>query len=155
VVAHELVLTTTNSGANFYIGQFRGNADGVYTPPPFVRPDPAHEEDDFRAEAERRGAHPASASDTSAYWRAQAGAEIGAVPGAAALRTLKKAWLSVHDFEVPDDDDVDVAADFSAVLKLPVFWLGELAPLALLGAITWWRRSRELRIVAIVAAAQL
>ncbi|HSP97381.1 MAG TPA: glycosyltransferase family 39 protein, partial [Candidatus Dormibacteraeota bacterium] len=45
----ELVLTTANAGQNFYIGQQPDNTLGVYTPPPFVRPDPRYEESDFRA----------------------------------------------------------------------------------------------------------
>ncbi|MEZ4406130.1 MAG: tetratricopeptide repeat protein [Polyangiales bacterium] len=152
VVAGEFVPTTANGGQNLYIGQQRSNTYGTYAAPAFVRPDPAHEQDDFRAEAERRAGHPLSTMAVSSFWARAALDEVAADPGLALARTLKKLRLAFHQFEVPDNDDVGLSAGFSPVLRLPLFWVGQLAPFALLGAIAWWRRSREARVVALAVA---
>ena len=136
----ELVLTTANAGQNFYIGQHPGNTLGVYTPPPFVRPDPQYEEGDFRAEAARRAGQPLGAAATSRFWSGEGLAAVGADPGAAAARTLRKLYLFWHQYETPDNDDIALLADVSPVLRLPILWMGVLAPLALLGAVVGWRR---------------
>src|SRR5262249_33998938 len=53
VVAKEFVLITSLGGENFYTGN-NDVASGRYTPPPFVRPDPQYEHEDFRREAAKR-----------------------------------------------------------------------------------------------------
>ncbi|MBX3024008.1 tetratricopeptide repeat protein [bacterium] len=145
------VLTTANAGQNFYIGQQAENTLGVYTPPPFVRPDPRYEESDFHAEARRRTGTALDPSATSAYWLGQGLAAVGADPAAAATRTLRKLYLFWHQYETPDNDHIEVVADVSPVLHLPVLWMGLLAPLALLGAVVGWRR-RPVRVLAATAA---
>lgn len=152
VVAREWVPTTANGGQNFYIGQQRSNRYGTYSAPDFVRPDPVHERDDFRDEAERRVGHPLSTMAVSRFWTAAALDEITADPGLALTRTVKKIRLVFHQFEVPDNDDVELAAQFSPVLRLPFFWMGQLAPFALLGAVITWRRRRQARIVTLAVA---
>ena len=49
----EVLLTTWQAGANFYIGN-GPEADGQYTKLPFVIDNPLYEADNFRAEAQRR-----------------------------------------------------------------------------------------------------
>lgn len=146
----ELVLTTANAGQNLYLGQHRGNADGTYAPPPFLRPDPRFEEADFRAEAERRLGRRLGARETSAFWTARALDEIAAAPGAALLRTWRKLRLITHTYETPDNDHLEVVATASPVLRAPVLWMGQLLPFALLGAVVLWRR-REARLVTLAA----
>jgi tetratricopeptide (TPR) repeat protein len=147
------VLTTANAGQNLYIGHHRGNEDGTYAPPDFVRPDPRFEEADFRAEAERRLGRALGAREVSSYWAAQAFAEMAAAPGAELARTWRKVRLFFHQYETPDNDDVELVAEYSPVLRLPFMWMGELFPLALLGAVIWWRRSRGARILSSAALA--
>lgn len=153
LVAGEFVLTTANAGQNLYIGQQRTNTLGTYEAPSFVRPDPQFEQQDFRAEAERRTGQ-TGMSDTAAsrYWALEALREVAADPGLAAARTLEKVRLTFHQFEMPDNDDVELSARFSAALRLPLFGVGMLAPFALLGALVGWRRSRESRVVAAAVA---
>ena len=147
-VGHDLVLTTANAGQNFYIGQARENLLGTYTAPSFLRPDPAFEEADFRAEGDRRSGRPMKASELSRYWATQGLAEIAAAPGATFFRTLRKLRLAFADAEIPDDDDIGLAASWSPVLRAPLLSMGLVAPLALLGVIVSWRRSRGARVVA-------
>ncbi len=49
----EWILTTSQSGQNFNTGNNPTNRTGAYTVVPFVNPLPGHEEQDFRAMAER------------------------------------------------------------------------------------------------------
>src|SRR5262245_50490338 len=49
-VSREFVLLTTGGGEVFYIGN-NHDANGLYVPPPFVRPDPRYEHADFVARA--------------------------------------------------------------------------------------------------------
>jgi tetratricopeptide (TPR) repeat protein len=140
VVSGQWVPTTSNFGQNLYIGHQRDNVLGSYHAPTFARPDPAFEESDFASEAERRTGRKPSPVEASWFWAGQALAEIAAAPGDALLRTMRKIWLVFHDFDLPDNDDIDFSAEFSPVLRSPVVWMGQLAPFALLGAIVTWRR---------------
>ncbi len=151
-VGGELVLTTANLGQNFYIGQNRENQLGGYYAPAFVRPDPRYEEGDYRTEAEHRVGHPLRASEVSAYWRARAFEEISAAPAAALERTGHKLRLFWHQYETPDNDNIELVQQYSPALRLPVVWMGMLFPLALLGAVTGWRNA-GVRILAVTAAA--
>jgi 4-amino-4-deoxy-L-arabinose transferase-like glycosyltransferase len=54
-IGNELVLTTAQAGQNFYIGH-NPDANGTYIKLPFVHPDPLHEQEDFKKEAEREAA---------------------------------------------------------------------------------------------------
>jgi len=66
-VGGELTLTTSQGGANFYIGN-NELADGGYVFLPFVRPDPLYEAKDFQAEAERRSGRALTPSQVSRFW---------------------------------------------------------------------------------------
>ncbi|UCD65401.1 MAG: glycosyltransferase family 39 protein, partial [Deltaproteobacteria bacterium] len=70
VVGNELVLTTAQAGQNFYIGH-NPDANGTYIKLDFVRPDPLYEQEDFKAEAERRTGRKLSPSEVSRYWMHQ------------------------------------------------------------------------------------
>jgi tetratricopeptide (TPR) repeat protein len=147
---HELVLTTANFGQNLYLGQNHENASGSYEAPSFVRPDPAYEESDFRAEAERRSARSFSASSASAYWAAEARSEMAAAPGETLARTFRKFRLFWHQFETPDSENIELVADYSWVLGLPLLGFGWLTPFALLGALTLTPKNRDARLLACV-----
>ena len=54
-IGNELVLTTAQAGQNFYIGH-NPDANSTYIKLPFVHPDPLHEQEDFKKEAEREAA---------------------------------------------------------------------------------------------------
>ena len=143
--------TTTNMGQNLYIGNHSGNADGTYSAPGFVRPDPRFEEADFRAEAERRLGRRLTPQEISSYWRGQALADIADHPGLAIARTLKKVRLFWHDYEVPDNGNMYLAREDSLILRLPLLSMGILFPLALLGAGLSFRSTRHARLLTVVA----
>ena len=150
IAAREFVPTTTNLGINLYLGNNAENAHGYYTPPDFLHPASRDEVPDFRAEATRRLGEPLSDAALSRYWAGQAWRAVLADPGLALARTLRKLELTLHNDELPDSDAVEVVAEWSPVLRAPLWWFGELFPLALLGVLVGFRR-RAVRIVAIAA----
>jgi 4-amino-4-deoxy-L-arabinose transferase-like glycosyltransferase len=125
-VAGEWVLTTTQAGQNFYTGNNETNPYGAYGVVPFVRPNPSFEEAAF--------------------------AHMAADPAFAARAFGRKLLLFWNDFEISDSQDQYLLARFSPVLRLPLLDFGTVAPLALLGAVAWWRRSRAVRLLVGVAA---
>jgi len=154
LAVHELVPTTTNLGVNLYLGNHSGNDYGFYEPPDFLRPETGDELPDFRAEAQRRTGREMTDAQLSSYWQGQALSEMAANPGLSLLRTVRKAYLTLNDTEIPDNEDVSMVAHWSPVLHAPLLWMGELVPLALLGAVVGWRR-RGVRIVVAIAAVYL
>ncbi len=148
VVGHELLLTTSIGGPSLYAAQLRTNTAATYNPPPFVRPASEFEHDDFHAEAERRNHRSMTDGEVNAYFAREAVGEMLAAPGATLERSWRKLRLAFHQYEVSDNDDVYLSAEFSPVLSLPLFWVGQAVPFALLGAIVAWRRSRAARAAA-------
>ena len=142
------VLTTTQAGQNFYTGNNPTNPYGAYGAVPFVRSNPHFEEIDFRAAAETRIGRRMSPQEVSAFWFGEGFAHIGSAPGFAATAFARKAVLFWNDFEISDNQDQYLLERFSWVLRLPLLRFGWVAPLALLGAIVGWRRSRAVRLLA-------
>ena len=143
VVGGELVLTTSQAGANFYIGN-NPDAPGYYGVLAFVRGDPKFEADDFRAEAERRSGRALTASEVSDFWFREGLRWIAANPGPAARLTLHKARLLIHQFEIPDNYSFALTRDyFVTALKLPFLGIGWLWGPALAAA---WVLRRDRRL---------
>jgi tetratricopeptide (TPR) repeat protein len=144
IVGHDWVLTTSQAGQNFYIGNNAGNARGVYQPPAFLRPDPQHEEEDFRREAERRLGRSLRPSEVSAYWSREAWSFIGAHPGRFLRLGVTRLGLLLHRHEIPDNEDFRFWARYSPWLRFnPVRW-DLLGPLAMAGLALGWRQRRRL-----------
>lgn len=155
LVSGELVLTTVNAGQNFYIGHFAGQEFGTYQTVDVARPDPRYEEDDFRAEAEKRTGRTMRATEVSDFWFSEGLRQMRANPGKELWLTWRKVLLFFHDYEIPDTEDMGVIGHFSPVLRLPVLRMSLLTPLALLGAVALWsnRRARALVVVVLVYCA--
>lgn len=142
-VGGEWVLTTSQGGANFYIGN-NPDAPGYYGVLSFVRADPKFEADDFRAEAERRVKRPLTPSEVSGFWFREGFQWIADHPGTALRLTLHKARLLIHQFEVPDNYSFALTRDyFVSALKLPFLGIGWLWGPAL-AAVWLLRRDRRL-----------
>jgi hypothetical protein len=129
----ELILTTWQGGANFYIGN-GPEATGTYAAPAFVEANPAREADDFADEAVRRAGRPLSCSGVSRFWLSEGLRRWRDDPGASMRLLAYKIGLLAHDFEIPDNQD----AEFIRLVAAPrLSWglvsLGVLLPLAALG----------------------
>jgi 4-amino-4-deoxy-L-arabinose transferase-like glycosyltransferase len=142
-VGGEWVLTTSQGGANFYIGN-NERANGRYVILPFVRPDPTWEAKDFQAEAEKRVGHKLKPTEVSNFWFSESFKWIQADPARAFRLTLHKARLLIHQYEIPDNHSFYLTRQkFVPVLWLAVLGFGVLWGPALIGAL--WLPLRDRR----------
>jgi len=118
VIGGEWVLTTSQGGANFYIGN-NPLADGRYVTLPFVRANPRWEAEDFKAEAEKRSGRELRPSEVSSFWFRESWAWIKANPGQALRLLLHKARLMIHQYEIPDNHSLYLTRE----QFVPALWL--------------------------------
>jgi tetratricopeptide (TPR) repeat protein len=155
VVGHDWVLTTSQAGQNFFIGNNPENTRGTYVQPSYVRPDPQHEQEDFLREAERRAGHSLLPSQASRYWFRAALDHIAAHPGRTLALDLRKLGLLLHRYEVPDNEDFPFWSRYSPWLRLNPLRFGILGPLALVGLVLGWSRRRDLSLLYLVLGGYL
>jgi 4-amino-4-deoxy-L-arabinose transferase-like glycosyltransferase len=158
IVGGEWILTTSNAGQNFYIGNNPLNRTGEYAPLPFVDPNPKHEEQGFAAEARRRTGRALSAAEISSFWLSESLTWIREQPGdwvTLLWRKLRTYWTA---YEVPDNLDYYLYRERAPLLRLPIPGFGLAAPLGLLGAALALRRpgwSRVLLLYLVVYSASV
>lgn len=152
-VGGEFVLTTSQAGPNFYIGN-NPRADGTYIPLRGGRQNPEFERQDAFELAAADAGHPLSPSEVSHYWIAKSFAWIRAEPGDWLALLVRKAGLLVNAYEVPDADDIYFYEEYASILRVPFTFLhmGTLAPLAVLGLALTWPRRREILALHLVLA---
>ena len=148
VVGGEWVLTTSQAGQNFYLGNNPKNNTGGYVALPFQRANPMFEQDDFRAEAEARVGHKLTSSKISSFWFKEGWKEIRREPAWAGKLLLRKFAVFWNDYEVPDNKDMYFLARDSWVLRLPLLSFGWIVPWAALGMVVSWRREKQARLLA-------
>ena len=143
-VGGEFKLTTSQFGANFFIGN-NPVADGTYGSVHKIIGEPQLEGNDAARLAERAFGRRLSSGEVSDYWLKKSWGYIRIEP-ANWFRLLGKKWLMVWNArEVEDSDDFYIYRQWSWLLML-LSWInhfGVLAPLAATGA--WltrnqWRR---------------
>jgi tetratricopeptide (TPR) repeat protein len=139
------LLTTSQMGSNFWIGNHRG-ADGGYVPMRAGRGDAQYERDDVRRIAEDAVGHPLTPAEVSRYWMARAFADIRSAPLEWVRLLAWKAFLTFNRVELVDGEAIGTHARHSPALAAPGWLLhfGVLVPLAVLGA--WWTRRSWRRI---------
>jgi len=144
VVGGDLVLLNSQAGQNFYIGNFRANRTGAYLAPPFLRPNPEVEEEDFAAEARRRtGRDDLRPSEISRFWMREGLSEIAADPAHFVRHAAKKLLVFANAYEIPDNSSFEYFRENVApMLRLPFPDWGAVFPLALAGL--WIGRGRRL-----------
>ena len=146
-VGGEWVLTTANAGQNFYIGNNVENTRGSYRVPDFVRPDPRYEQADWRTQAETRVGHSLSPKEISDFWFGEAWKQIRDNPGFALKMFGRKLALFWNNYEVPDNNNIRLVANYSWVLELPLIGIGWMVPLAALAALAAFGRRRGVEIL--------
>jgi 4-amino-4-deoxy-L-arabinose transferase-like glycosyltransferase len=146
-VSGEWVLTTTQGGQNFYMGNNADNLSGSYGSLPFLRMNPAFEEVDFHAEAERRTGRLLDAREASRFWYGEAWRFMRENPATAIGLLAKKVALVWNDFEISDNQDQYLLARDSWVLRLPLPGFGITFAFAVLGIVAA-HRSRDVRVLA-------
>lgn len=141
-VGGAFLVTTSQMGSNFYIGNHRG-ADGGYTPMRAGRGDPLYEREDARRIAEDDLKRPLGPGEVSRYWLARSWDDIRSAPVEWARLLAWKWFLTWNRVELVDAEAVHTHAQESLPLAiLGVFHFGVLVPLAAAGV--WWTR-REWR----------
>jgi Tfp pilus assembly protein PilF/4-amino-4-deoxy-L-arabinose transferase-like glycosyltransferase len=143
-VGKDLVLTTSQAGQNFYIGNNPENLTGMYRAPDFVRGDPKFEEADFVREAERQSGRNLKPSEVSSFWMRRGFAFLLRSPGQSLLLILQKAALFWNAYEIPDNLDMYFFETYSMIMGLWLPTFGLVAPLGILGMILCLSKWRQL-----------
>ena len=154
VVGGEFLLTTSQFGPNFYIGN-NETATGVYQPLRFGHGDPRYERQDATELAQQATGRPMTPAEVSRYWTWRALDYIRTRPGDWLELTGRKIMLVWNAAEVADTEDELSYADWSIGLRVAsrVWHFGILAPLALLGIWATWSRRADLALLYLLPAA--
>ncbi|MEN8161573.1 MAG: tetratricopeptide repeat protein [Myxococcota bacterium] len=143
-IGGELHLTTSQFGANLYIGNHSG-APGGYEP---LVPGHGveHERQDIQELAEQALGRSLTAGEVSDYWTGRVIEYVRSEPGDFARLMGRKLALLVSTIELVDTEDQYATADYSWVLRTAGIWghFGVLLPLATLGVFVTWPRRRTL-----------
>ena len=151
-VGGDFLLTTSQAGPNFYIGNHEG-ANGRYVPIRPGREIPEFERTDAKEVAERAVGHALSPAAVSSYWWGQALGWMRAHPAGWASLFLRKLWMTWNRAEIADTESLEVHASVSPVLAAlsAVLGFGTLVALALPGMVVAWRaRPRPLLLYAML-----
>ena len=151
-VGGAFLVTTSQMGSNFYIGNHRG-ADGGYTPMRAGRGDPLFERDDARQIAEDDSKRPLGPAEVSRYWLARSWDDIRSAPAEWGRLLAWKWLLTWNRIELVDVEAVRTHAQDSPPLAVlaRVLHFGVLLPLAAAGI--WWTRREWRRLWLLYATA--
>ncbi len=142
-VGGEFLISTSQFGPNFYIGNHAG-ASGSYDPLVPGRGDPVYEREDATRLASEAAGHALSPGEVSNYWVGRAFAFVREQPGRWLALLGKKVALTFNAREIADTESIEAYADYSWLLR-GLLWLdfGVVLALAALGCWTCrheWRR---------------
>jgi Flp pilus assembly protein TadD len=140
-VGGEFLLTTSQFGPNFYIGN-NERADGTYMSLRFGRGAPEYERQDATEIAEQAAGRRLTASEVSSYWTRRALEYIRAQPADWLKLLGRKSALVVNASEMLDTESQASHAEWSAPLRLAggISHFGVLVPLAIFGMWATWRQ---------------
>jgi tetratricopeptide (TPR) repeat protein len=142
-VGGEFLLTTSQFGPNFYIGN-RAGATGLYDPLVPGHGSAADERADAVRVAEEASGRTLGPSEVSSFWTARALDFIRAEPGAWLRLLARKLALTYNAVEIADTESQEVYAEWSSLLRvLAPLNFGVIVCLAALGgclSAPHWRR---------------
>jgi Tfp pilus assembly protein PilF len=145
----ELVLTTSQFGPNFYIGNRLG-AHGGYEPLVAGRGNAQFEREDAIRLAEAASGRPLTAGEVSDYWWQRTVGDIRQAPGSWIRLLARKTWLTFASREPIDTESLEAYRDSSVLLRaLRFFDFGIVMALAVFGA--WMTRDRWRRLSVLYA----
>lgn len=147
-VGGDFLLTTSQFGTNFYIGN-NPEADGTYKPLIPGRDDPMYERRDAADLAEQYAGRSLTPGEVSGFWTGKAIDYIFAGPGSWLRLMARKALLVINRVELCDAYDQYSLGDWSLVLGLlnPVLNFGVLVPLAAVGLVVTWPSRRRIWVL--------
>jgi len=142
-VGGEFKLTTSQFGANFFIGN-NPAADGTYASVRKIIGEPQLEGNDATRLAERETGRKMTPGEVSDFWLQKSWTYIRTEP-LQWLRLLEKKWLMVWNArEVEDSDDFYIYSKWSSVLTI-LGWITHFGVLAPLAAVGVWISRRQWR----------
>ncbi len=142
-----LLLTSSDSGLNFYLGN-NERATGFPARPPGLRDLPKFEEDDAARIAQRQLGRQVTPAEVSKYWGRQALDFIRRQPGAYLTLLWKKFQVLWNGYEMPDSYHYSFMRDHFVPVFYGCLTFGVVAPLALAGlTFAFWRRRTVLAMV--------
>ncbi|MBX3421627.1 MAG: tetratricopeptide repeat protein [Pirellulaceae bacterium] len=155
-VGGEFLLSTSQFGPNFFIGNHAG-ATGLYQPLVEGRGHTIHERADAVRLAQQAQGRSLTPREVSNYWRNRALEFITGEPVQWLRLMVWKSYLIMHRQELVDSEGIEVYARHSRLLRaLSWFNFGLLVPLAVVGAYITrhhWRRLGVLYVsIGILAA---
>jgi 4-amino-4-deoxy-L-arabinose transferase-like glycosyltransferase len=147
-VAGDLLLSTSQLGSNFYIGNHQG-ATGIYEPLLADRGSVQFEQEDATRLASEMAGRTLSPGEVSNFWLSLAVKEIRADVGGWLRLMGRKLLLSVNAIESMDTESQEFHAAYSSTLRLLLpLTFGILFPLAIVGVVV----TPDLRRVAVLCA---
>lgn len=154
VVGGHFVLTTSQMGPNFYMGN-NPEADGTYMALRPGRGDPRYERADAVELAEQEVGKTLTPSEVSRYWMSRAFQYIRSKPVEWAGLTLRKTAIFWQSYEAPDEEDYYIYQEYSPLLRALgcVFQFGLICPVAAVGVVLTRREWRKLWLLYAMAFA--
>ena len=148
-VSGDFLISTSQLGPNFYIGNHAG-AHGGYEALVADHGNAAFERDDATRLAEEASGRPMSPAAVSDYWLGRALHDIRSEPSAWLALAGRKLLLTINVVEAVDTESIEVHADYSPVLRVLLWFnFGIIFPLAVLGA--WLTRDKWRRLAVLYA----
>jgi tetratricopeptide (TPR) repeat protein len=148
-VGGEFLLSTSQLGPNFYIGNHAG-APGIYDPLLPDRGDPAAERADATRLAEEARGRRLSPGEVSDYWLGRGLDFIRQQPVSWLALTGRKLLFTLGGPEITDTESIDAYADDSWLLRiLRWFGFGIVLPLGVFGA--WQTRTAGRKLMVLYA----
>jgi tetratricopeptide (TPR) repeat protein len=148
-VGGEFLVSTSQAGPNFYIGNHAG-ASGSYVPLVAGHGNAEFERDDATRLAETATGRHLSPGEVSDYWMARAVHDIRQAPGQWLDLLGRKLLLTINAAEVVDTESIEIYANYSHVLGTRITF-GMVLALAAFGA--WVTRREWRRLVLLYAVA--
>jgi 4-amino-4-deoxy-L-arabinose transferase-like glycosyltransferase len=151
--SREFVLTTTNWGQIYFIGNNADNPTGRFEELSFVRSNPVYEQTDFKREAERRAGKELSHGAVSRFWFTESWKWVRSHPADWLAVQWSKLRLYWGGYEMPASQDYYLYRRSAALLRAPLPGFGLLGPFGLLGTALAFGRRGWPRMLAIYTIA--
>lgn len=142
-ITGEWVLTTTQAGFNFYLGNNLQNPTPYSQPVAFAASSPVLQGVQFTIEASRRTGHPLTASEASWFWTHEVFREAAQQPRAFAQKLLYKILAPINRYENCDHYDLGFLSRFIPFLLLPFPAFTLVWPFGLAGMFMEWVKFRR------------
>lgn len=142
-VTGDWVLSTTQAGFNFYLGNNLANAEHYSRPVSFAASSPILQGVQFTIEASRRSGKTLTAGEASWFWTKQVFQQAVRKPSMFMCKLVGKALAGVNRHEACDHYSIPFLSTFMPYFKLPFFSFLLIMPLGFAGMLIETLRSKK------------